>query len=163
MKRGNIQSKNLLSSIRRSLGRYIAIIVIIALGASIFVGLRTTKADMVATGQKYMDEQNMFDLRLLSTYGWDLTDVEKIAALEGVAEAEGVWTLDALARRSDRDAEGVYKFYALPEKLDKVLLQGAGCRKIPTSACWTAIIPARPPSGPPSPCWMRTAKIRSPR
>ena len=124
MKRGNIQSKNLLSSIRRSLGRYIAIIVIIALGASIFVGLRTTKADMVATGQKYMDEQNMFDLRLLSTYGWDLTDVEKIAALEGVAEAEGVWTLDALARRSDRDAEGVYKFYALPEKLDKVLLQG---------------------------------------
>ena len=50
MKRGNIQNKNLLSSVRRSLGRYIAIIVIIALGASMFVGLRTTKTDMVATG-----------------------------------------------------------------------------------------------------------------
>ena len=41
---------NLGRSIRKSLGRYVAIAMIIALGASIFVGLRMTKRDMVATG-----------------------------------------------------------------------------------------------------------------
>ena len=58
----NAMRKNLTQSIAKSFGRYIAIVAIIALGASIFVGLLMTKTDMVATGQKYMDEQNMFDL-----------------------------------------------------------------------------------------------------
>ena len=66
MKR-NAMQKNLLRSIGRSLGRYIAIAAIIALGAAIFVGLLMTKTDMVNTGQAYMTEQNMFDLRLIST------------------------------------------------------------------------------------------------
>ena len=69
--RRNMMRRNLRRSIVKSLGRYIAIAMIIALGAGIFVGLRSTNMDMVATGQAYTDAQNMFDLRLLSTYGWD--------------------------------------------------------------------------------------------
>ena len=52
----NGMRKNLSRTIRASLGRYIAIVAIIALGSGIFVGLRVTKPDMVATGQKYTDE-----------------------------------------------------------------------------------------------------------
>lgn len=122
-KSGNIMFKNLRQSIRNSLGRYVAIIAIIALGASIFVGLRTTKSDMVATGQEYMDTQNMFDLRLLSTYGWNLEDVERIAGLDGVEAAEGVITLDVIASQGEAQAESVYKFYAIPDTMDKVYLQ----------------------------------------
>lgn len=125
MKRtGNIMLKNLRQSIRNSLGRYLAIIAIIGLGASIFVGLRTTKTDMVATGQAYMDQQNMFDLRLMSTYGWSLEDVEKIADIDGVEAAEGVVSLDMIAGRSDTGAESVYKVYAIPENIDRVYLLG---------------------------------------
>ena len=63
----NAMRRNLHQSILKSLGRYIAIVAIIALGASLFVGLLMTKSDMVATGQKYMDEQNMLDLRMASS------------------------------------------------------------------------------------------------
>ena len=79
--RKNMMRRNLLRSIKNSIARYLAIVAIIALGAGMFVGLRTTKSDMIATGQQYMDEQNMFDLRLLNTYGWSLEDVQKVAAL----------------------------------------------------------------------------------
>lgn len=120
----NMMGKNLRQSIRRSLGRYIAIVLIIALGSAIFVGLKTTKSDMVATGAEYMEAQNMFDLRLVSSYGWDLESVEEISALEGVASAEGVFTLDALAVRSDTEVERVYKLYAIPETVNKVRLLG---------------------------------------
>ncbi len=120
-----VTGKNLLRSIRRSLTRYIAIVAIIALGAGIFVGLRTTKSDMIATGQRYMDEQNMFDLRLVNTYGWTDTQLEQIRELSGVVYAEGVTALDALARPDlEGSSDGVYKFYAIPEYVDKACLQG---------------------------------------
>ena len=54
MKKKNVLLKSLLRTIRGSFGRYIAIMAIIILGSSIFVGLLSTKADMVATGQKFV-------------------------------------------------------------------------------------------------------------
>ena len=43
--RRNAMGKNLTQSILRSLGRYLAIVAIIALGASMFVGLLMTKTE----------------------------------------------------------------------------------------------------------------------
>ena len=123
MKR-NAMRKNLLQSILKSFGRYVAIVAIIALGASMFVGLLMTKSDMVATGQKYMEEQNMFDLRLISTYGWAQEQLAAISALEQVESAEGVIYVDAIARTSDSEDDAVYRFYAIPEKLNQLSLRG---------------------------------------
>lgn len=113
---------NLRQSIRRSFGRYIAIVAIIALGSALFMGLLMTKSDMVATGQKYMDQQNMFDLRLMNSYGWTDTYVEAIAALDGVEQAEGVTYLDLIASFGDGE-DGVHRFYTIPQKLDRVSLR----------------------------------------
>ena len=118
----NIMGKNLRQSIVRSLGRYLAIVCIIALGASMFVGLRTTKSDMVATGQVFMDEQNMFDLSLISTYAWTAEQVEQIAQREDVVDAEGTVTLDVIAQREHSDKELVYKFHTIPQTVDQVYL-----------------------------------------
>ena len=121
MKR-NAMRTNLRQSIFKSLGRYIAIAMIIAVGASIFVGLRMTKADMVATGQRYMDKQNMFDLRLVTDYGWGRDQVADIAALEGISGAEGVFYVDLIARQANAE-EDVYRFYTLPQNLNRVVLE----------------------------------------
>lgn len=120
----NAMRKNLSQSILKSFGRYLAIILIIALGSSLFVGLLMTKFDMIATGQKYMNEQNMFDLRLVSPYGWDLEHVEQIAQLEGVEDAEGVRYTDAIATLGDIQENEVFRFYSIPEKMSKVVLRG---------------------------------------
>ncbi len=125
MKR-NAMHANLRRSIFRSLGRYIAIAMIIALGAGLFVGLRMTKADMVATGQRYMDQQNMFDLRIMSSYGWAKDQLSEFAALEGVTDAEGLYYQDLVARQDRKGAEdAVYRFYTIPETVNRlVLLEG---------------------------------------
>ena len=75
----SMMRKNLRQSIKKSLGRYIAIAAIIALGAGLFCGLRVTKKDMIATVQKYTDQQNMFDLQVMNTYGWTEEDVVALA------------------------------------------------------------------------------------
>ena len=127
----NAMRKNLTQSILKSFGRYLAIILIIALGSSLFVGLVMTKFDMVETGQQYMDEQNMFDLRLVSDYGWDLEHVDVISQLDGVEEAEGVLYMDAVASLGTVQENAVFRFYGIPEKLNKVSLRGG---RMPESA-----------------------------
>lgn len=123
MKR-KVMGKNLLRSIRGSLGRYIAIVAIIALGAGMFVGLLSTKSDMVATAQKYVDRQNMFHLNLLNTYGWTDRELDAISALEGIADAEGCITQDVIATFGDGEEEAVYRLHAIPETVDQVCLLG---------------------------------------
>ena len=78
--------RNLSQTIRHSLGRYIAIVAIIALGAGLFTGLRVTKVDMVATVQNYTDRQNMFDLQVMNSYGWTDDEVFALSGTEGIAE-----------------------------------------------------------------------------
>ena len=95
--RKNIMAKNLTQSILKSLGRYIAIVTIIALGAA------------------------MFDLRLLNTYGWTQEHVDQISAMAEVEQAEGVISLDAIVRLGEGDGL-VYKLYSMPQDIDQVYL-----------------------------------------
>ena len=129
MKR-NVMGKNLRQTIKKSLGRYIAIVAIIALGAGMFVGLLTTKSDMVATTQAFTDDMNMFHLLLLNTYGWTAEDVDAVAKLDGVACAEGVITIDALGHFGDSTKDSAYRLHAIPEKISKIELLGG---RMPTS------------------------------
>lgn len=122
MKR-NAMSKILRRSIFRSFGRYVAIAAIIALGAGFFVGLVMTKTDMVATGQRYTDQQNLFDIRVLGSYGWDQTSVDAFEALDAVADAEGAISMDLLAKTGSSGDEEVYKFLSIPEKVNRVALR----------------------------------------
>ena len=129
MKR-SMMAKNLRQSIFRSMGRFVAIAMIIALGSSMFVGLRATKEDMVATGQKYTDAQNMFDLRLLSGYGWNRDQVQAVAGMEGVEDAEGVFYTDLIVSREEAE-DAVYRFYTMPERVNCLSLQGGRMPQAP--------------------------------
>ena len=120
----NAMQKNLRRTIKSSLGRYLAIACIIALGASIFVGLLATKGDMIYTAQTYLDQQNMFDLRLLSTYGWSQDEVDAIAELAGVTAAEGAISLDAIVRRGEEKSDLVYKIHSIPNEITVPYLLG---------------------------------------
>ncbi len=122
MKR-NAMRKNLRQTILKSMGRYLAIVAIIALGAGMFVGLLSTKMDMVETAQNYTDNQNMFDLRLLSTYGWAKGDVAEVAQMPGIVDAEGSVSLDVIAAQAE-GKEAVYRLHAIPERVNKVYLLG---------------------------------------
>ena len=120
----NAMRKNLRQSIIKSFGRYLAITLIIALGAGLFVGLLMTKTDMVATGQIFTDQQDMFDLRMISNYGWTDKYVREFSRLEGVADAEGIYYIDLIANREGSDQESVYRFYTIPDSVNRVALRG---------------------------------------
>ena len=58
--------------IRQSFGRYAAILAIVALGVGFFVGLMVVTPAMVRNGGRYLNNHDLYDLRLLSTLGFDI-------------------------------------------------------------------------------------------
>ena len=101
----NVYSKNIRRTIFGSLGRYIAIMAIIALGVGFFAGVKNTKGSMMETLDKYVQDQNMYDYRLLSTYGFTEDDEKALQKVDAVAEAEGSVTADFFSQ--DRDGNSI--------------------------------------------------------
>lgn len=92
--RKNIYGKSIRRTIFASLGRYIAILAIIALGVGFFAGVKNTKGSMMETCNEYVTRLNMYDYRLISTLGFDEEDELYINSANGVAEAEGAVSQD---------------------------------------------------------------------
>ena len=91
---GNVYSRNIRRTILGSMGRYIAILAIIALGVGFFAGVKDTKGSMMLTCDRYVNNHKMYDLRLLSTYGFTEDDVKAVYDADGVEAAEGSVTAD---------------------------------------------------------------------
>lgn len=108
--------KNIRRSITGSLGRYVAILLIIMLGVAFLTGLRQTRPIMTATETDYIRRTALYDLRLLSTIGFDEDDVAAVAKSEGVTAAEGSINADFLLLRDDE--EFVYRAHMLTGKIN---------------------------------------------
>lgn len=109
--------KSTLREIKTSLARYLAIFAIVALGVGFFSGLRDCKASMVSTATGYINEHNLFDYQLISTYGIDDESVEMAKQAEGVSGAEGSVQVDVLAESGGGD-EAALKAISLPENIN---------------------------------------------
>ncbi len=90
--------KMLLRSIRGSLGRFLSILGIVALGVGFFAGLKSSCPAMRHTADRYLRAQRFHDFRLLSSLGFTEEDRAAFAALEGVRAAEGACFVDAFVR-----------------------------------------------------------------
>ncbi|MBU5452464.1 ABC transporter permease [Pseudoflavonifractor sp. MSJ-30] len=88
-------------TIRSFFGRYLALLLIVALSVSFFAGLKVTKDAMYATAQDYLEAQNFCDFRLLSTLGFTDDDVDALRREGYVGKAEGVRSTDVLIPYED--------------------------------------------------------------
>lgn len=89
--------------IRGSMQRFVSILLISALGAAFFAGLRACKTDMLLSADSFYDKTNMMDIRVVSALGLSDADVEAVRQTDGVLAAEGAFSADALVRHNDAD------------------------------------------------------------
>lgn len=110
--------KSSLREIRQSLGRYLAILAIVALGVGFFAGLRMSQPSMMATGVDYLEEYRLYDFRLLSTLGFTQEDVDYFAGLDGVDTARGSVYTEFLWQTAE-DEEFVLIAHSLTEGINE--------------------------------------------
>lgn len=106
------------------MGRYIAILAIIALGVGFFAGVKNTKASMMLTCNEYVDEYNLYDFRIVSTYGFTEDEEAAIAGAEQVSAAEGSVTADLFSEDADGDSI-ILRAHSITDQLNNVdLIKG---------------------------------------
>lgn len=108
--------------IRSSLGRYLAIFAIIALGAGLFVGLRLSRPDFLETYNNYTNKTNFYDFRLVSTLGLTDEDIAEVKKMDGVKLAEGAVGADFLFNTADED-NLIMMAQSIPEKVNLIDLK----------------------------------------
>lgn len=94
--------RNLFRDIRKTLSRFLSIVIIIAVGVAFYAGVRATSPDMKMSGDKYFSENNLMDFRIISTLGLTKDDIEEISKVSGVKSVEGEYSLDAVIEREGR-------------------------------------------------------------
>ncbi len=108
--------------IRSSLGRYLAIFAIIALGAGLFVGLRLSRPDFLETYNNYTNKTNFYDFRLVSTLGLTDEDLSEVKKMDGVKLAEGAVGADFLFNTDDED-NLIMMAQSIPENVNQIKLK----------------------------------------
>ena len=61
--------KMLLRSIRSTLGRFLAILAIVALGVGFYSGLKSSQPDMLRSADAYLHRLKMYDFQLMNSLG----------------------------------------------------------------------------------------------
>lgn len=93
--------KDFFMEIRRSLGRFLSIFFIVAIGCAFFSGIRASEPDMRYSGDAYFDEKNMMDIQVISTLGLTDDDIAAIKEVDGISDAEGGYSVDALCTEGE--------------------------------------------------------------
>ena len=106
--------KDIVREIKRTKSRFFSIFAIIALGAGFFSGLKAACPDMLATQESYFKDNNLMDIHLLSTYGFDDGDMEAIRNVEGIKGIYPTYSKDVFVK-NDRNANLIAKVIALPD------------------------------------------------
>lgn len=110
--------KDFYMEIKKSPGRFLSILFIVALGVAFFSGIRSSEPDMRITGDSYFDASELMDIKALSTYGVTEKDVAKMEGVKGVKRAEGAYSADFLYNTSDE--QQVIHVMSLQEQMNQV-------------------------------------------
>lgn len=94
---------NLLREIRRTITRFLSIMIISALGVAFFAGLRASGPDMKATADTYVDQQKLADITVLSSAGITDDDIDILRQIQGVQSVMPVISLDAIGKVEGKD------------------------------------------------------------
>ena len=136
--------KEVRRSIYHSLGRFLAIACIVALGAGFLAGLMACRPVMETTVSNYMEASQYMDFKIQSTLGLTEEDIKALQETEGVSAVEASQQLDLLTNITGKEGEAVVRFAGLPAKMNQlVLMEG----RMPESEGECVVNPGKHSSG----------------
>ena len=89
--------KDIARSISSSLGRFLAIAGIVALGCGFYAGLRMTGPDMRLAGDAFYDGTHLYDIQLLCDMGYTQEQLDAVRSTQGVKAACASKSTDVMA------------------------------------------------------------------
>ena len=99
----NILRKDFIIEIKKTMGRFISIFFIVALGVAFYSGIRASEPSMRITADQYFDDSELMDLKVMGTMGLTKADIKAIGKVSGIEAVEGGYSKDVLCPAGDNE------------------------------------------------------------
>ena len=113
--------KDFFMEIKTSLGRFLSIFFIVAIGVAFFSGIRSSEPDMRISGDSYFDKQKLMDIKVISTLGLTDDDIDALLELDLVERVEPGYSVDALCTVSD--SKVALHIMSMQDTMNQVVLE----------------------------------------
>ena len=108
----NALVKDTVREIKKSFGRFLSIFAIVGIGVAFFAGVKEGEPVMKNSADKYFDEYNLMDIRVVSPIGLTDDDVAEIKKLDGIKGIFPTHSIDVLTEINS--SEFVLKVHGIP-------------------------------------------------
>ena len=92
---------NSLRTIIKFFPRFLSLLIMSLLGVFVFTGLVSTSPDMMNTLDKYLKDNNTYDIKVTSNMGLTKDDVGYLDKINGIKNVEGIYSKDILIKLKD--------------------------------------------------------------
>ena len=114
----NILRKDFIIEIKKTMGRFVSIFFIVALGVAFYSGIRASEPSMRFTADQYFDDSKLMDLKVMGTMGLTKADIKAIGKVSGIEAVEGGYSKDVLCPVGDN--EKVVHMLSMQKNFDQV-------------------------------------------
>ena len=104
--------------IKSSFKRFLSLLIMSMLGVGVFVGISMAAPCMMKSVDKYYDDANYYDVKLISTLGFTSDTINEISKLDSVSEVYMTTSKDVLMKAGKQ--EPVVKLIALNDDVNKI-------------------------------------------
>ena len=112
--------KDIFREIKISLGRFLSILCIVAMGVAFFAGIKASAPDMKNSADTYFDKYNVQDIQVYSTIGLTKKDVAAIKKIKGVKSVQPSFSMDTLSQIDSTQMVIKVISYGIDQKMNKV-------------------------------------------
>ena len=112
--------KDIFREIKISLGRFLSILCIVAIGVAFFAGIKASAPDMKNSADTYFDKYNVQDIQVYSTIGLTKKDVAAIKKIKGVKSVQPSFSMDTLSQIDSTQMVIKVISYRIDQKMNKV-------------------------------------------
>ena len=116
----NVLRKDFIIEIKKTMGRFVSIFFIVALGVAFYSGIRASEPSMRITADQYFDDSELMDLKVMGTMGLTKADIKSIGKVSGIEAVEGGYSKDVLCPVGDN--EKVVHMLSMQKNFDQVSL-----------------------------------------
>ena len=99
----NILRKDFIIEIKKTMGRFVSIFFIVALGVAFYSGIRASEPSMRITADQYFDDSELMNLKVMGTMGLTKADIKSIGKVSGIEAVEGGYSKDVLCPVGDNE------------------------------------------------------------
>ena len=111
--------KDIFREIKISLGRFLSILCIVAIGVAFFAGIKASAPDMKNSADTYFDKYNVQDIQVYSTIGLTKKDVAAIKKIKGVKSVQPSFSMDTLSQIDSTQMVIKVISYGIDQKMNK--------------------------------------------